>query len=345
MTADVPRFYVTMGYLYGLFDYLAEKSLGQDKVLDAINLPAVALESPDLLLPVDCLDVACHVAALVADDPLIGFRAGERMRPSHLGIVGHMFLCGHSIQEIAQLGARYGKLVSNGADMELNDTDGVLTLNTRMAKGRSTPHCRIANDYNVAGWISMCRWLAGGKLSLGFMQFPGPEEVSYDSIRAELNCDIEFGGSRTIIALPSEPLSLGLRSVDEGVRSMIESSMQRRLALLDNHYHKHDDTLSEIVNLICANLADGIPELEVIASRLGKTARQLRYTLKNKNTSFKQLVDASRKEMAIKHIADPMLQLVDVALLLGFSDQTTFHRAFKRWFGKSPGNYRKESQG
>ena len=118
--------------------------------------------------------------------------------------------------------------------------------------------------------------------------------------------------------------------------------MQQRLSLLDAHRHEHDQTLNDIIDLICARLSDGTPDLETIAASTDMTPRQLRYRLKTKNTSFKQLVDSSRRSMALKHIADPALPLIDVALLLGFSDQTAFHRAFKRWFDKSPGDYRKD---
>ncbi len=342
MSAEMPKFYVTLSYLYGLFDYLSEKSLNQEQVLYALNMPRDLLDSPDTLLPVDYLDIGCNVATLVSGDPLAGFRAGQRMRPAHLGIVGHMMLCCRSIEELAQLGTRYGRLISNGADFEIRAKDGALSLYITAAQGRTTGHCRTAHDYSIGGWIAMSQWLGGSKLSPRYMKFPGEEVVSYDSIREELGCDIEFGGGATIIDLASGKHSFNMRSVDPGVRAMVEASLQQRLAMLDDHRTGQDETLATIVDLICARLPEGAPELDTIAAGINKTARQLRYALNTRNTTFKELVDSSRRSMAIKHMADPVLPLVDVALLLGFSDQTAFHRAFKRWFGKSPGDYRKE---
>lgn len=343
MIEEIPDFYVTQSYLYGLFDYLAERSLDAEAVLAAMGLSRAALDSPDALLPAALLDVACNTATELAGDPLFCFRAGQRMRPSHLGIVGHMLLCCRSIEEVAQLATRYGRLISNGADFEVQNAEGKLSLVIRVAKGRNIANVRTSHDYSVSGWITMCKWLGGDKMSPRFMQFMGPEEVSYDSIREELGCDIRFDGRETVIRLDDGERAFNLHRVDPDVRSMVEATLQRRLTLLDVHRQQQDDTLSRIADLICTELPDGAPSLESIAARMGKTPRQLRYALKTRDASFKALVESSRRSMALKHIADPSLALVDVALLLGFSDQSTFHRAFKRWFGKSPGDFRQES--
>lgn len=343
MSTDVPEYYVTLSYLYGLFDYLAEQSLDVDAVLAAIDLDRDALANADTLLPADAIDIACNRAVELAGDPLFCFRAGQRMRPSHLGVVGHMLLCCRSIEDLALLITRYSRLISNGAEFEIVSRDDKLSLVIRVAPGRHKANVRTAHDYSVSGWIAMCQWLGGEKMSPRFMQFMGPEEVSYDGIREELGCDIRFDGEESIIAMDQGQRAFNLRQVDPEFRSTIEASLHKRLSLLDARHRQTDETLAGIADLICARLPDGAPALEDIAQQLGQTPRQLRYTLENRNTSFKALVESSRRAMALKHIADPTLPLVDVALLLGFSDQSTFHRAFKRWFDKSPGDFRKDT--
>lgn len=341
MAADIPRHYVTLSYLYGLFDSLADHSLDVDRVLAAMGLSRAALKNPDALLPVDLMDIACDSAVLVANDPLFCFKAGKKMRPSHLGVVGHMLLCCRTVEEVALLITRYSRLISNGAEFEVRSHQGKLSLIIQVAANRNKENCRTSQDYSVGGWISMCQWLGGEKMSPRHMLLMGTEEVSYDSIREELGCDIRFGGTQAVIELDAGERSFNLRSVDPVLRETVEAALQKRLSLLENHRQQNDAELEKIVDLICRELPDGPPGLQSVAAGIGQTPRQLRYTLLNKNTSFKQLVESSRRSMALKHIADPDLPLAEVALLLGFSDQTTFHRAFKRWFNKSPGDFRR----
>lgn len=341
MATDIPEYYVTLSYLYGLFDYLADQSLDQEPLLQAINLPADALNSPDMLLPVDSLDIACDMITTMTGDPLAAYWAGKQMRPSHLGIVGHMMLCCNSLEELALLASRYGRLISNGARIDLVNDDGALSLHIHVATGRKIGPCRTSHDYNLGGWITMCQWLGGEEFSPRYMEYECPEDYCYDPIREDLDCEIRFDSDRSLIALASGKQTLNVGSVDPGVRSMVEASLQQRLSLLESDRQQHDASLNTIVDLICAKLPDGTPDLESIAACTDQTPRQLRYALKNKHTTFKELVDTSRRSMALKHIADPALPLIDVALLLGFSDQTAFHKAFKRWFDKSPGEYRK----
>ncbi len=88
-------------------------------------------------------------------------------------------------------------------------------------------------------------------------------------------------------------------------------------------------------------LRTGTPELEQIAPQLELSPRSLRRKLAEQGLSFRSLLDELRCELAKRYIEDPGLTLVEMAYLLGYSDQSTFQRAFRRWIGQAPARYRR----
>jgi AraC-like DNA-binding protein len=82
-------------------------------------------------------------------------------------------------------------------------------------------------------------------------------------------------------------------------------------------------------------------DLAQLARRLGMSPRTLQRKLKEANLSYTRLLDSVRREMAERYMADERLDLNDLAFLLGFSEQSAFQRAFRRWMGQSPGAWRR----
>ena len=85
----------------------------------------------------------------------------------------------------------------------------------------------------------------------------------------------------------------------------------------------------------------GMPELVHVASAANMSEEELKKQLAKRGLSFRSFVDDLRHGLAMGYVRDPTLSLVDIAFLLGFSEQSAFQRAFKRWTGKPPGDYRK----
>lgn len=98
--------------------------------------------------------------------------------------------------------------------------------------------------------------------------------------------------------------------------------------------------MERLRHLIAEALQNGVPELPALARSLGMSERSLRRRLDELGTSFRDVLDAVRKELALNHVKDRRLSLSEVAFLLGFSEPSTFHRAFKRWTGDTPAAFR-----
>lgn len=341
-TAAPPRYYVTMSYLFGIFDYLRQSQVSITPVLDALGLTEADLADSERLLPVISLDMACELAAILTQDPLFGFHAGCHMRPSHLGIVGHLLMCCDTPEEMLQLVVRHGQLVANGVNITLDSSGEQMRLTIAMPEDRRA-YSRQANEFNLTGWLALCRWLGGPDLAPDFIEFSYSCETDYSAFKAFARCDIQFNAPAVRLGFSPEFLRRALMHGDTSLRPALEAAIQERMQLRQRFAGQPDALLERIRQLIAAALMHGTPQLQAIADAAGETARRMQYMLDSRGTSFSGLVDQVRQAMAAQHLRQPDLTLIDIALMLGFSDQSTFHRAFKRWYGVGPGEYRRRT--
>jgi AraC-like DNA-binding protein len=118
---------------------------------------------------------------------------------------------------------------------------------------------------------------------------------------------------------------------------MCEQQCEALLASLD----VHDGLLTRVRRLLLARPGD-FPDLLSAAQALHTSGRSLRRHLSELGTSYQQVLDEVRKRLALQYLTTTHLPLYEIAFLLGFSDPSNFRRAFKKWTGKSPGEYRRE---
>jgi AraC-like DNA-binding protein len=97
---------------------------------------------------------------------------------------------------------------------------------------------------------------------------------------------------------------------------------------------------AQVKAIIGHDFKDGFPDFETISAALNMSAPTLRRRLKREGTTFQQLKDSSRCSAAKLHLNRPELSINEVAVQLGFTDPSAFHRSFKKWTGQTPGQFR-----
>ncbi|MEM7329632.1 MAG: helix-turn-helix transcriptional regulator [Pseudomonadota bacterium] len=103
------------------------------------------------------------------------------------------------------------------------------------------------------------------------------------------------------------------------------------------------DLAGRVRHAVADTLNDGVPTLSAIASEMGLGPRTLQRRLSDSGHSFQSIVDLARKELAMRFLRETELCLAEIAFLTGFSEQSGFTRAFKRWAGQTPRSYRLET--
>lgn len=149
---------------------------------------------------------------------------------------------------------------------------------------------------------------------------------------------IRYGADVAALVFPADTLRRTMITADPGLFPILVRHAEECLAALPP---VDDSALDQIRRLVASLVGNGAVSIEAVAARMGTSRRTIQRQLQLHGASFKQLVDDVRLAMARRHLADPAVNLTDAAFLLGYSELSAFSRAFRRWTGQSPQEYRR----
>ena len=124
----------------------------------------------------------------------------------------------------------------------------------------------------------------------------------------------------------------------------LKELLNRHALLLDREQKKGTPFQNKVRNIIIEHLHTGSLDLEMIARILNLSSRTVYRKLKEENISYRELFDDVQKRLVRNYLTDDSLSINEISILLGFSEASAFHRAFRRWFGKPPGQYRRQNE-
>ncbi|MEH2184414.1 helix-turn-helix domain-containing protein [Nostoc sp.] len=171
-------------------------------------------------------------------------------------------------------------------------------------------------------------------LKVGF-QHSLPEEIS--AYHRLFRAPVEFAQPINEIVFDSTFLSSPLLKSDPGLGRVLDRYIEDLLAKLPQSGSFIDGVRREI----SIQLRGGNLEVETIAKRLGFVSRTLQRKLKEAGTSYQELLDETRQSLSIYYLQEQQMAVSEVAFLLGFSEASAFYRAFKRWTGTTPSEFRR----
>jgi len=138
--------------------------------------------------------------------------------------------------------------------------------------------------------------------------------------------------------LSSLTLDLQIAKADPGLCALLDRHAEELLA----KYPRQDVLIDQIRAIIGVELRHGDTSLDRVAERLDTSGRTLQRKLRDHGTSHQELLDQMRRDLAMRYLAEPHMAICEVAYLLGFSESSALHRAFKRWTGMTPNEFRRK---
>ena len=272
-----------------------------------------------------------------AHDPELPFRYAEAIQPDDLGALGLALKTAPTVADALGRLVRYVLVLSDTLEYELLDEPSgrVFALTGR-------PHHRrgaaLANECALAAVTSALRSIVGARLV--------PTEVTFRHLApaddtphlAYFGCPVSFEAPLDGIHLDAEMLGRATLLADEGLSTYL-------LAQLDDLRARASERslVTDVRSAIIDALPEGQPSKSQVARRLGMSERTLHRRLADDGESFQDLVTGARQEAAESLLGSGRHSVVEVAFLAGFSDQTAFTRAFKRWTGFTPAAFRERA--
>ncbi|MCG8393475.1 MAG: AraC family transcriptional regulator [Pseudomonadales bacterium] len=297
------------------------------------------LENPQARIAMDKENRLLELALEESGDPLFGLHMGEGIRPHFMGELGYASMSSATLGDAIELMIPFMQVTSEYAQLRFEWRDQALWL-IWDSDLEHLPTYPARIDANFASAIVFGRWLIGQKRNPQRVQFKHPPQGPQAEYQRIFRCDLAFEQAENAIVLDAALLDLPLRDADPEMHKVARSRMQRAVT----QYHARDNLLEQVRLEIQKRLQQGVPQLEPIADQLGVKPWTLRRQLRAENTDFSSLLEDERRRLACDWLRHSDRSVNQIALDLGYSEQSAFNRAFKRWFGVTPVHYREQAQ-
>jgi AraC-like DNA-binding protein len=284
-------------------------------------------------VPYEVVDNVRARAAADSQDPCFGLRAARFVHPSQLGALGYAFLASNDLRTAFERMQRYMKVLNDRGSFTVTEKNGLVVTSLLIDQG--SRDIRARDDAQLAYAVTLCRMNAGPDLNPIVVTFchAAPEDTRpYEEL---FKCPVHFDAECNTLAIRAEDADRALPSGNPVLAQMNERMVIQRLAKLNR-----DDIPHRVRGAIMEQLPSGNVSDESIAAALHMTSRTLHRRLKADDQSFRGLLKEVRQELAAQYIEDNSLTLTEITFLLGFSEMSSFSRAFKNWNGVSPSEAR-----
>ena len=333
-----------MGYVTSLFARKMVAAAGADldarALVASIGLDPDGAWDPKAMLPdTTYYDLLERIAGLtdVTDLPL---RVGASMRLDEYGALGLAFKAATTLGASYARVERYARLWTSVVDYELRpDRRGTFFVLHR--SGARRLGLRLSNEATLASSVSLARQVSRDPVTPLEVHVQHGAPGSVAAHEDWFGCPVCFGSDIDAILFSPETLAQPNILGDAGISRYLASHLEAELAEISEEV----TLVSQTKDAIAQALSEGAPKMADIARGQGLSARSFHRRLSEHGMSFQTLTEQTRRELAEGLLREDGHSLAEIAFLTGFSEQSAFTRAFKRWVGMTPASYRKARAG
>jgi len=274
-------------------------------------------------------------AGELIDDPCFGLKIADYWSPTDLHALGYAFLASSTLRTALERVCRYVHVVNNVVGYQLGIDGDNVSLTISVDNPIYQPLFAPQEDSGWAVIAKMCRAICCQDLNPVEVRFQHSAPKCTDDYDAYFRCPVHFDSERSAILFTGsdvdKPLPTGNRELARANDKILADFLKKL---------RKDDLITRVKTAVAEELPSGSPSDEEIAKSLYMSPRTLNRKLSALETNYSTLLETVRRELAEQYVADPSLTLSEISFLLGFSEQSAFSRAFRRWTGKAPSSAR-----
>ena len=323
-------------WVKGIAGVLAAEGLDVCALLAAAAIDPAALDDPGARVSTEKISRLWEFAAEQSGNLAIGLAQNMAARPASFDVVGYtMMSCANLLGALERL-IRYLLILSDALTMTLGQESGGYRVTFELFGGnRPVPRQRV--EFILVSVIGFCHWISGRVFYPLSVELPYPVPADPAPYRNAFGSRISFDAARSSLLFAHADVTLPLPTSNPVLAELHDRFAGEYLRRFD-----HSQTSYRAREVIIRRLPDGEPRRDQVACELNMSERTLQRRLDAEATSFVELLDNTRRELAHQYLSRLHLSLAQAAYLLGFADQSSFFRACRRWFNLSPGRYRSQ---
>ncbi len=321
-----------------IVDALEGLGMEADDVLAAAGLSRGALKDPNSRLPMTSSARLWQAAAVKANDPAFGLRASRYVKQTTFHALGYAVFASATLRDALHRLVRYSHLVSDGAELVLEEKSDAVRLVFVPESGAPSPSVE-ALDAVMSLIVRTCRGLTDRSFSLHRIEQRRPEPADTYPYRRFFRCEVVFDA-------PVNALTIGSRVLDRPL-----STSNPELALHNDHLVRRylaemrQGSMLDRVRAVLAERLTGDASPAAVAAALGTSVRSLQRRLRDQGFSYVTILNETRRQLGTAYLLEERYSVTEIAFQLGFDDASAFARAFRRWTGLSPSEYRARAAG
>ena len=323
---------VAIELLEAVVEYLSQKGVSLDAIWNKHGVSLEELEDKQFV-PFELFADCFRLGEKALQDKAFGLHVGETVSTRHWGQLGYLILAGEDGFESINYIQRYARLITDAMESTFSLDGEHLVCHFHM-----NPHYfdRHACEFFISSILSLGKFMSEGQFRFKEIHFSYQLEASVAIYESVLDCRCLFEQRENKIIVEKSMLAFTSTYRDPRLKKVLE---QHALTVLQN-LGSSDDLVRDIRSFVLDALPNGAPSLKQVCERFQMSERSLQRMLAKHSLSYQELVDQLRADLAKTYISNDY-SFLDIALLLGYSEQSAFHRAFKRWTGLPPAKYKK----
>ena len=342
LAADAkPPLSVGAGYARRLFDLVERFGLPPAVLRKHAAAGLGGWEPTQTRIPLPALLALFHSALTLTGRRDLGLEFGRQVRPDTFDVLGYALMTCRTLGEAIGLVPLYRRVVFDSGYSETQfgreGTDVKLAwVIIPEATRAGLPYSELLAESLIASWYGLGRWITGAEMPLREVRFRHAAPGDTTPFTAFFGCPVRFTAGENALLFSAALLAQPLVQADAELNLAMCAEARKAIARRGNE----TGIATQVRELLVPLMPKCEATLKYVAAGMGITPRTLQRRLAGVNLSFQEVLDDTRRELAKVYLRDPALSALDVALLLGYAEQSSFTRAFRSWYGTTPSAWR-----
>jgi len=311
--------------------------LDPDELLAKVGLSPTLLQVPQARVSAHHYGALWRAIALALDDEFFG-QDSRRMKAGSFAMLCHSVLSCKTLGQALDRSLRFYALI-------LDDISGTSVRDAKEARivlhERAAGASRVfAHELLLMLLYGLSCWLVGRRIPILRTEFSYAEPAHSAEYRLMYCADLRFNRPNTSIAFEASYLDLPVVQNEWSLKEFLRTAPESILL----KYKNGSSLTARVRRRLRQFLPGDVPDFEGLARELNMTSATMRRRLHEEGASYQSIKDQLRRDLAISYLSHSSRSVMDIALELGFSERSAFHRAFRKWTGASPGEFRRTLQ-
>ena len=301
------------------------------------GIPLGAPDSPQQRYPLSKLRILWDLGREASGDEAIGLKTGTYAKPAQFYAFGYSWMASSTLLGALQRLIRYYKLLSTASvQVTLTEHADSYALSAVFPEESKGPP-KEGIDCGMTALLALCDSVAEKEIRPLRVELTCPATIHPDAYRQALRAPITFGVEVGAFHFDKKTLLEPLQHGAPDIAKVTDRIADQYIESLDPH-----KVASQVRRLLIALLPSGKTDQELVSKRLNRSASTLQRQLHAEGLSYRDVLESTRRSLAEDYLRDQKHSQAQIAYLLGFSDQSNFSRAFKRWTAMSPKQFQEQ---